>query len=233
MISPASAAAQGKAAADDAVTQAGDLGIPAGTPLIYDMEAYGSGCSPAVTTFLSAWDRELHVRGYAAGIYESFSNIGDLAAAASQMTEPDLIHYADWDGQATTTSPYMPASLWTGHQRIHQYAGGHNETFGGATLDVDNDQLDAALGTADGPADRGARRSRRAGRGEHGPGFRIATAMNSNGTAEWFARAANGTVRHNYQHPVGTGDWWGTRAVGDSPADLAGNPAVAADSGGR
>ena len=47
-ISPSSAAAQGKAAADDAVAQAGDLGIPASTPIIYDMEAYGSGCSSAV-----------------------------------------------------------------------------------------------------------------------------------------------------------------------------------------
>jgi hypothetical protein len=226
-ISAANAAAQGSAAAADAVAQAAGLGIPAGTPLIFDMEAYRGGCGAAVTTFLSAWDSGLHARGYKAGIYESFSNIGDLTAAAARMTEPDVIHYADWDGHATTTSSYMPAKMWTSHQRIHQYQGGHNERWGGVTVNIDNDQLDAALGgTAGAPAPptppvAPAR-----------PRFRIATAMNSNGTAEWFARAANGTVQHDYQHPIGSAAWWGTRAVGNSPAHLAGNPAVAANPGG-
>jgi Domain of unknown function (DUF1906) len=225
-ISAASAAAQGTAAAADAVTQAAGLGIPAGTPLIFDMEAYRGGCGAAVTTFLSAWDSGLHAKGYAAGVYESFSNVGDLTGAAARMTEPDVIHYADWDGHATTASSYMPASMWTNHQRIHQYQGGHNETWGGTTVNIDNDQLDAALGgTGTGgapPPPLGPLR----------PGFRIAAALNSNGTAEWFARAANGTVQHDYQHPIGSAAWWGSRAVGNSPARLAGNPAVAANPGG-
>jgi hypothetical protein len=223
-ISAASAAAQGKAAADDAVTQAAGLGIPAGTPLIFDMEAYRGGCGAAVTAFLSAWDSELHAKRYAAGVYESFSNVGDLSGAAGQMTEPDVIHYADWDGKATTASTYMPAAMWTGHQRIHQYQGGHSESWGGAAVNIDNDQLDAALGgtaTAPAPPLHPAR-----------PAFRIATAMNSNGTAEWFARAANGTVQHDYQHPIGGTAWWGSRAVGNSPAGLAGNPAVAVNPDG-
>jgi hypothetical protein len=220
-INAASAAAEGKAAADDAVTQAADLGIPAGTPIIYDMEAYSGGCGPAVTTFLSAWDSELHARGYVAGIYESFSNIADLVGAAGQMTEPDIIHYADWDGQATTNSSYMPAKMWTDNQRIHQYLGGHDQTYGGATLNIDNDQLDVTLSGTPG------------GGGQVRPGFRIAAAINSNGSAEWFARAANGTLRHNYQHPVGSASWSATRTVGDSPADLASNPAVTAGASGN
>ena len=57
-IKTSQAAAEGKAAADDAVTQATSLRIPAGTPLIYDMEAYSPGCNSQVTTFLSAWDRD-------------------------------------------------------------------------------------------------------------------------------------------------------------------------------
>jgi hypothetical protein len=230
-ISTASAAAQGTAAAADAVNQAAGLGIPAGTPLIFDMEAYSGGCGTAVTTFLSAWDRELHAKGYTAGVYESFSNIGDLTKASGQMTEPDVIHYADWDGHATTSSSYMPAAMWTSHQRIHQYQGGHNETWGGATVNIDNDQLDAALGgtsIAPAPPTSPAPPAQPAYR----PAFRIATALNSNGTAEWFARAANGTVQHDYQHPIGSAAWWGTRAVGDSPAGLAGNPAVAVNPGG-
>lgn len=218
-IKPGSAAAEGRAAADDAITQAGDLGIPAGTPIIYDMEAYRGGCGVAVTTFLSAWDAELHARGYVAGVYESFSNVSDLIAAAGQITEPDVIHYADWDGHATTTSSYMPAGRWTGHHRIHQYLGGHNETHGGVTINIDDDQLDVALSGA-------------AARSTVTPLFKIAVAINSNGSAEWFARAANGKVRHNYQHPVGSSSWSATRAVGNSPANLVSNPAVTSDSDG-
>ena len=215
-ISPADAAAEGNAAAQDAVTQAHDLGISPGTPLIYDMEGY-SGCGSEVTTFLSAWDSELHTLGYSAGVYESFSNVGDLVSAAGRITEPDVIHYADWDGQATTRSSYLPSGMWTGHQRLHQYQGGHNETWGGVTVNIDNDQLDVYLG---GPAAAAAR-----------PAFRIAVGLNANGSAEWFARAANGTLLHDYQHP-GTPGWSATRTVGESPGNIAGNPAVTADSDG-
>lgn len=224
-IKPRSAAAEGKAAADDAVTQAGDLGIPSGTPIIFDMEAYRGGCHAPVITFLSAWDTELHAKGYVAGIYESFSNIGDLISAAGQMTEPDVIHYADWDGHATTTSSYMPSNRWINDQRIHQYRGGHNEKWGGKTLNIDNDQLDVALsGGAPPPPPTGGGGGR--------PGFRIAVGINSNGSAEWFARAANHTIRHNYQHPVGSQSWSATRTVGNSPADVASNPAAAQDANG-
>ena len=223
-ISAGQAAAQGRAAANDAVTQASDLGIPAGTPIIYDMEAYRTGCSGAVTTFLSAWDSQLHARGYVAGIYESFSNISDLVSSAGQMTEPDIIHYADWDGHATTSSSYMPSGMWINHQRIHQYKGGHNETYGGTTVNIDNDQLDVTLsGTPSGGGGPGSPLR---------PAFRIAVAINANTSAEWFARAANGTVRHNYQHPVGSSTWSATRTVGNSPANLAGNPAVTANPDG-
>ncbi len=156
------AAAEGKAAANDAVLQARNLGIPAGTPLIYDMEAYAS-CDSQVVTFLSAWDKQLHADGYRAGVYESFSNVGALVSAAGKMTEPDVIHYADWDGKATTSSSYMPSGMWTKHQRLHQYLGGHNETWGKVTLNIDSDQLDVKLGGAAGgcPPARQSRPARR------------------------------------------------------------------------
>ena len=98
--------------------------------------------------------RELHGLGYA-GIYESFTNIGALISAAGSITEPDVIYYADWDGRATTTSSYMPANMWTSHARIHQYQGGHLETHGGATIDIDSDQLDVALSGTVAPATPG------------------------------------------------------------------------------
>ncbi|HXP19038.1 MAG TPA: glycoside hydrolase domain-containing protein [Streptosporangiaceae bacterium] len=213
------AAAEGTAAADDAAVQAASLGIPLGTPLIYDMEAYSPACDSQVTTFLSAWDSELHARGFSAGVYESFSNIGALVSAAGSMTEPDVIYYADWDGVPTTTSSYMPAGLWTTHQRLHQYLGGHLESHGGVSLNIDNDQLDVNLGGKPGP-------------GGHA-GFRIPVAINANGTAEWFARSASGTLVHAWQQPVGSLTWSTVHTVGDSPAIMTSNPSAAAQADGR
>jgi hypothetical protein len=231
------ASQEGTAAADDAAQQARNLGIPAGTPLIYDMEAYGS-CNSQVVTFLSAWDSELHADGYQAGVYESFSNIGALVAAQGQIVEPEVIHYADWDGVATTNSSYMPAGMWTDHQRLHQYRGGHNETWGGSTLNIDNDQLDVYLGGQASsppapPSPPYPPPNSPPFPFPFPPLFRVAAGLNTSGRAEWFAVGASGTLLHSYQNPAKASGWSGTRSVGDSPADLVSNPAVASDQAGR
>jgi len=59
---------------------------------------------------------------------------------------PDDIWIADWNGEETTSDPYVPATDWAG-SRIHQYSGGQNVTYGGVTLNVDGDYLGGA--TAD------------------------------------------------------------------------------------
>jgi hypothetical protein len=239
-IVAAQAAAEGKAAANDAASQAQNLGIPQGTPLIYDMEAYGN-CGSQVITFLSAWDAQLHADGYVAGVYESFSNIGDLINAASRSTEPDVIHYADWDGKATTTSSYMPAAMWTQHQRLHQYRGGHNESWGGATLNIDDDQLDVNLGGQPIPSGPGPTPPPGGPAPPESPPypfpfpyiFRIALGRNADGRAEWFATGANGRLRHAWQQPARPSGWSKTANAGHSPADLISNPAAAAEPNGR
>jgi hypothetical protein len=49
--------------------------------------------------------------------------------------------------------PYVSDAVWTNHQRIHQYRGGHRETWGGVALDVDSDYVDGAVvGATSGPA---------------------------------------------------------------------------------
>ena len=45
-----------------------------------------------------------------------------------------------------TIDPVPPGSGWTHHQRIHQYRGGHNETYGGATINIDNNYVDGGDG---------------------------------------------------------------------------------------
>jgi hypothetical protein len=150
-ITPSQASAQGTAAANDAVTDAQAIAVPAGNPIYFDMEAYPRGATntSTVLSFLSAWTARLHALGYLSGVYSSgASGMTDLVNAnATGFVEPDDIWFAEWNATRDTSSAYVPASSWSNHQRIHQYSGGHNETYGGVTINVDGDYLDGA--TAD------------------------------------------------------------------------------------
>jgi hypothetical protein len=146
-ISPSQAAAQGTAAAIDAVADAQAVGIGAGNPIYDDMEGYtrGGTASAAVLAFLSAWTTQLHAEGYGAGVYsDTESGIADLVAqVGTTYTEPDDIWIAHWNGLKSVSDPAVPNTYWV-NERLHQYRGGHNETYGGVTINVDNSYLDGA-----------------------------------------------------------------------------------------
>jgi hypothetical protein len=139
---------QGIEAASDAVEEAVAIGMGPGSPIYFDMEAYTrtSSASAATLTFLSAWTEQLHTLGYVSGAYSSSaSGIADLARSiGSTYTLPDHLWTANWNGRQDTLDPYLPASAWPTHQRIHQYRGGHNETYGLITINIDNDFIDGA-----------------------------------------------------------------------------------------
>jgi Domain of unknown function (DUF1906) len=147
-LSSAQAIAQGTAAAVDAVAQASAVAIGPGSPIYFDMESYtpGSSASSATLAFLEAWTSQLHSLGYLSGIYSSSaSGIADLAAqVGSDYLQPDDLWIANWNGQQNTADSVVPAGAWSLHQRIHQYRGGHDESYGGATINVDNDYVDGA-----------------------------------------------------------------------------------------
>ena len=42
---------------------------------------------------------------------------------------------------------YLRDTSWADHQRVHQYRGGHNETHGGVTINIDSNWLDVGRGT--------------------------------------------------------------------------------------
>jgi hypothetical protein len=153
-IVPAQASAEGAAAADDAVNQAEAVGLAPGNPIYDDMESYNRNNTntSAVLAFLSAWTTELHARGYTSGVYSSATTgITDLVNQfGTGYIEPDQIWIAEWNNQQTTSSGYVPAADWANHQRLHQYQGGHNATYGGVTINIDSDYVDAgaASGTA-------------------------------------------------------------------------------------
>jgi hypothetical protein len=147
-LSSTQATAQGTAAAVDAVAQAGAVGMEAGSPIYFDMESYSptSSASGATLAFLEAWTTKLHSLGYVSGVYSSSaSGIADLAAQiGSGYAQPDDLWFANWNGQQNTLDSYVPASAWAAHQRIHQYRGGHDETYGGVTINIDNNSVDGA-----------------------------------------------------------------------------------------
>ena len=147
-ITPSKALAEGTAAASDAVNRANAVGIGPGNPIYFDMEGYTRGGSntPAVLAFLAAWTSGLHTAGYKSGVYSSGgSGISDLVAAkATGYTEPDDIWIADWNGARSTASPYVPSGDWGNHHRLHQYQGGHDETYGGVRFEIDSNFLDGA-----------------------------------------------------------------------------------------
>jgi hypothetical protein len=155
-IKTAQAGAQGTSAADDAITQAAALGIGPGNPIYYDMEGYalGGSTSSAVLTFLGAWTTEIHARGYVSGVYGSASStITDLAGQyGNGYPVPDDLWIARWNNQQSTADPAVPATAWANHQRLHQYQGGHNERYGGVTINIDSDFIDGAVvGAASAP----------------------------------------------------------------------------------
>jgi Domain of unknown function (DUF1906) len=145
-LSPGSATLQGAAAADDAVAQAQALGMGPGSPIYFDMESYSrtSSATNATLIFLGAWTQRLHALGYESGVYSSAgSGIADLVSRLDTLYEhPDHIWIANWDGRRTVDDPYVPDDAWDDHQRIRQYRGGHDERWGGVTINIDNNYVE-------------------------------------------------------------------------------------------
>ncbi|MEV6302720.1 glycoside hydrolase domain-containing protein [Actinoplanes sp. NPDC051861] len=148
LIDNANAAAQGRATADDAVTQAKKLGLSPESVLIYDMEAYRTDdatCRNGVLNFMSAWSARLHDHGYFSGYYSSVSSgIADQVAVYNKAgyVRPDYVDFARWDEVVTLDDKVIPAGYWAPQRRMKQYMGAHKETWGGATINIDSNYVD-------------------------------------------------------------------------------------------
>jgi hypothetical protein len=147
----ATARAQGRADAANAVAQAAALGMVAPSTIYSDVEGYdntGSRCVAAVLSYVAGWTRGLHGHGYDSGVYSSASSgISDLATHFSSRApnQPDDIWIAWWNQLPNSAGgAYVRDALWGSHQRIHQYAGSVYETHGGYRLPVDRDYLDVS-----------------------------------------------------------------------------------------
>lgn len=147
----AKARAQGRLEATRAVDAAKRLGIVPGSTLFYDMEGWNikhsARCNNSALWFMSAWTVKVRSLGYASGVYSSAGSGIVLLDRARRSPlgagyrSPDQLWIARWDGKANTSTTYISDEGWKG-QRIKQYLGGHNETHGGVTINIDSNYLD-------------------------------------------------------------------------------------------
>lgn len=111
-------------------------------PVVYDLEGYngGSSCRAAAKSFMKGWaDQMALAPAQKSGTYGSAcsSYIDDFA---SDGNPPDFVWPAAWDGNPSTSSvSCVSSSHWVNNQRHKQYQGGHNETYGGVTINIDTD----------------------------------------------------------------------------------------------
>ena len=150
----ANATAQGRAEADKTLAVAASLGLTPGSTMFYDLEAYDvskKACRESALAFLSAWTVEIKAHHYLSGVYSSAGSglkvLDQARAAGAPYAYPDQIWIADWNGRADTASTYLSSYGWALHQRVHQYQGGHNEKWGGVTINIDRNVLDVGHGS--------------------------------------------------------------------------------------
>src|SRR5260370_17489188 len=58
---------------------------------------------------------------------------------------PDVIYDALWNGGQNTKDSVYQAGEWVNHQRVHQFAGNVIQTFGGDTINIDQDFMNVGL----------------------------------------------------------------------------------------
>ena len=132
----------GSTEADDAANLARGLGFPPTSVVYDDMENYDPRYTPLVMAYSQGWTQELHRAGFRSGWYSSSgSGIKDQAAAYGPGS-PDVLDIANWNNTNTTDDPSLKPSQWPNHQRVHQTQGGHEESYGGVTLNIDTDWFD-------------------------------------------------------------------------------------------
>jgi hypothetical protein len=141
--------------ANETVEEARRLGIVRRSTLWYDLEGFDlrkTRCRESALAFLSAWTTRLHALEYVSGVYSSAgSGIKMLDDARverpGKFALPDRIWIARWDGKANTQTDYIRDDGWLPGGRMKQYRGGHLETWGGVTINIDSNWLDLGKGS--------------------------------------------------------------------------------------
>ena len=128
---------------------ASTFGLPTGSPIYFDMEGYAATtrtCTKAVQSFVTGWVTELTREATFAGrlrqrrLHDPRRRRRSAALDARRDLDRELERR-----RRRVRRPVRQDSLWTNHQRVHQYKGGHNETWGGVTINIDSNFVDGAV----------------------------------------------------------------------------------------
>ncbi len=151
-IDPDRARQQGVSEGRDAVRQAKALGMELDSALYLDMEAYDrtdAECAETTLTFVQGWSSEVRRLGYLPGFYSSAgSGVTHLQQARDEGEKdlPEIMWFARWnDSPDVDGEPSLSAGAWEPHRRIHQYRGNVKETYGGRTVNIDRNLVDAPV----------------------------------------------------------------------------------------
>lgn len=154
---PVKAYAEGVDNANQARDTLLELGLTnpdgSGSVVYDDLESftYSTACSAAARAYVQGWTTRLQELGIISGLYASSRNL-DQNKIYNLQPPP----YAAWIAEWYTVPGYRPDVTvwdvdwlddiyWSHHQRVLQYSGDHNETWGGVTINIDNNVLDGIV----------------------------------------------------------------------------------------
>ena len=146
---------QGRQEAEDASAKAVSMGLAkeglGGTVIYYDLEVFGGAneaCRKATSAFMNGWTKRLNELGNKAGGYGGNNSFVRDWVTINHV--PDVVWAASWytniyDPWASVNGITWLNGWWTNHQRIRQYTGGHNETWGSIKFNIDSDVADGIV----------------------------------------------------------------------------------------
>ena len=147
------ARSQGIRAARGAKAAARGLGIPKGSTLWYDLEAFSArngDCRRSSLRFLSAWTGELHRAGYRSGVYSSVSAaiVALHGASPRRYTLPDDIWFA-WANRQPDSDlgEWVRSPRWSRSKRVHQFRLNDVAAYGGRRLSIDRNFVSLGRGS--------------------------------------------------------------------------------------
>lgn len=153
---------QGVREAGTTAADAAAYGIPRGSTLWYDLEGFdlsNTHCRESALSFTSGWVRRIEELGYVSGFYSSASS-GIKMLDDARVNRPGRFHLpeqiwiARWDGVADTSTTYIREDGWRPGGRMKQYRGGHTETWGGVSINIDSNFLDLGAGSTARPEEK-------------------------------------------------------------------------------
>lgn len=119
-----------------------------------DVESFdptNTACVSATRAYIQGWTKRMNELGIMGTLYATSSNL-NKAKIYNLSPVPPAVWIAEWSstpGYNPNASPYglrhLPDTYWSKDQRIRQYSGGLNETWGGVTINIDPNVADGPV----------------------------------------------------------------------------------------